>query len=464
MAERSESHSYGEMSAIPDVTRQRDCRATASTTRLATALASVLFSFVLPLAAVAGQAAGEAVAADSGLFERGQLTGNWGGVRTRWKNKGIELVSSVTQFEQGVASGGIRTGEEYNGVADAGFNVDLEKLAGWKLWSFEIKAELRFGGPLLGGVGSIGPVNTAVIVPAADGTVLAITTLSITKLIPVHLKKGDLVAVSVGRFNLLDLLDEHFFAGGGIERFMNIAQIGPLTVLSEVPLITNAVNLAYVRHGEPFLTLSVMDPNDHSVDAGLSNLFADGVTFAPGINVPAKYFGKAAQHTLSGAITTKAQTPFDAIRTVLLPAPPERPITPHRGSRSVSYTFRQYIVERAKKDGWGFFTQVSFANESTSPVTPFFDLGLGGNGLFTNRRTDDFGVAYAYTDLSTSLKDNLDLLPFGGRLRPEHLLEAFYNVHIAPWLQLTGDLQVIRPHRPLAETALVPAARLRIVF
>ena len=69
------------------------------------------------------------------------------------------------------------------------------------------------------------------------------------------------------------------------------------------------------------------------------------------------------------------------------------------------------------------------------------------------------------TDPSSELKDNLDLLPLGGRrLRSEHQLEVFYNLHIAPWLQLTADLQVVRPVRPVLETAVVPAARLRIVF
>jgi hypothetical protein len=40
----------------------------------------------------------------------------------------------------------------------------------------------------------------------------------------------------------------------------------------------------------------------------------------------------------------------------------------------------------------------------------------------------------------------------------------FYNVHLAPWLQVTGDLQIIRPTRSAAETAFVPGVRLRIVF
>ena len=44
----------------------------------------------------------------------------------------------------------------------------------------------------------------------------------------------------------------------------------------------------------------------------------------------------------------------------------------------------------------------------------------------------------------------------------EHQLEVFYNLHLTPWFQLTGDLQIIRPSRPAADTAIVPGARLRI--
>jgi carbohydrate-selective porin OprB len=40
----------------------------------------------------------------------------------------------------------------------------------------------------------------------------------------------------------------------------------------------------------------------------------------------------------------------------------------------------------------------------------------------------------------------------------------FYDVHLTPWLQLTGDLQIIRPTLPATDTAIVPGMRLRIVF
>ena len=108
---------------------------------------------------------------------------------------------------------------------------------------------------------------------------------------------------------------------------------------------------------------------------------------------------------------------------------------------------------------------MSFADKDTSPITTFFDLGLGGNGLFKSRPRDEFGIAYAYTDLSSVLKDNLDLLTQAGRRpRVEHQFEMFYNFYITPWLRLTGDLQIIRPTRTVADTAVIPGGRLEIIF
>lgn len=399
------------------------------------------------------------------FWHQEEMTGDWGGKRSRWKEEGVELEFKLTQFYQGVASGGIQRGSEYNGKFEMTWEFDLGKLAGWKFWSAEIKSEVRFGGPLLGGTGTISPVNTAAIVPGADGTVLSISAVNFTRIIPKDLKKGDLFAVSFGRYNLLDLIDEDFFGGAGTEKFFNIAQIGPLTVLRQVPLITNGASFAYIKGGEPRFTFAVLDPNDHSLDVGLDNLFDDGVTFAPTVIFPVKYFGKTAKHSFGGAITTKKYTPFDAIKQIIIPGPPVNPVQPKRGSWSVNYTFRQYIVERGRNDGWGFFGQVSFADKATSPITTFFDLGLGGNGLFKSRPGDEFGIAYAYTDLSPVLKDNLDLITQGGRRpRVEHQLEMFYNFHLTSWLRLTGDLQIVRPTRSIAGTAIIPGARLEVIF
>lgn len=399
------------------------------------------------------------------FWHREELTGDWGGRRSRWKEKGFEMEYKLTQFYQGVASGGLRRGgSEYNGKFETEFKFDLGKLAGWKFWSAEIKTETRFGGPPLGGTGAINPVNTAAIIPGSDNTVFSVTAANVTRIFPLDLKKGNLIVIGVGRYNVVDLADEDFFAGNGTNRFFNIAEIGPLTVLRQVPLITNAATFAYVRHGEPFITFAAMDPNDYSVEPGLNKLLKDGVTFSPGINFPVKYFGKSGKHSFGAAVTTKKYTPFDAIKQIVIPGPPVNPVEPKRGSWSVNYVFRQYIVERGKRDGWGFFGEVSFADKDTSPITEFLTVGVGGNGLFKGRPRDQFGVAYSFTDLSSVLKDNLDIIGLGGRLRPEHQFETFYNFHITPWLRLTGDLQVVRPVRRSADTAIIPGARLEVIF
>ena len=402
---------------------------------------------------------------DPDFWTQQELTGDWGGTRSRWKEKGIDLEFKLSNFFQGVASGGLREESEYNGKFEYTMKFDLGKVAGWKYWSSEIKAEVRWGGPVLGSVGSINPVNTAALTPGANGEVISVTGVNFTRIIPKDLKKGDLFVVSFGRFNLLDLIDEDFFGGAGTERFFNMAQIGPLTVLRQVPLVANGASFAYVKHGEPRFSIAVIDPNDHTLEPGLDDFMADGVTFYPTVYFPVKYFGKTAKHTFSVAVTTKEYTPFDAIRQVVIPGPPRNPVEPQRGSWSISYAFRQYFVERAPKDGWGFFSQVSFADRATSPITRFVNVGIGGNGLIESRRNDEFGVAYAYTDLSKVLKDNIDLLTIGNRgLRAEHQFEAFYNLHLTPWLRLTGDIQIIRPTRLSADTAVVPGGRLVMIF
>ena len=156
--------------------------------------------------------------ASLGFLNQEALTGDWGGARSQLKEKGVEFDFAFTQFLQAVASGGVNTGSVGNSKFQTAFKFDLGKLAGWKFWSVDVKTETRFGGPLLGGTGTISPVNTTAIIPGASGTVFAITSLNVTKLFPIDLQKGDLLAISFGRFNLLDLSDENFFGGGGIDR------------------------------------------------------------------------------------------------------------------------------------------------------------------------------------------------------------------------------------------------------
>lgn len=398
---------------------------------------------------------------ETDLWKREDLTGDWGGDRVRAKEKGYEFDLKLVNFYQGVVDGGLRTTSQYNGKFIGEFKFDLGKIAGWKFWSAEVKTETRFGAPIITQTGSISPVNTDSLIPGTAGGVFAVTAFNFTKLIPLDLKKGDVVAISFGRFNTLNLVDEDFFAGDGIDRFFNIAQNGPLTVARTTPFVTNGAIIAWVKGGKPFLTLAILDPNDHSTNVGLKDLFADGVSLTPGVTLQSKFMKMTGSHSFGFSITTKAYTPFDQLQFIILPGSQIIPVQPKRGSWNVSYTGRQYLIERGPRDGWGLFFNGSIADQNTSPISRYFTFGFGGNGLIKNRRSDEFGISYGYTALSNTLKRAIDPL---NRLRVEHEFEAFYNFHLTPWLRLTGDIQVIRPTRTIADTAIVPGARLEVIF
>jgi len=73
-----------------------------------------------------------ASAPDTSFQGRKALTGDWGGTRSEWEEKGVELEFKASQFVQGVASGGVDTGAVGNGKFQTIFKFDFGKLAGWE--------------------------------------------------------------------------------------------------------------------------------------------------------------------------------------------------------------------------------------------------------------------------------------------------------------------------------------------
>jgi porin len=65
-----------------------------------------------------------------------------------------------------------------------------------------------------------------------------------------------------------------------------------------------------------------------------------------------------------------------------------------------------------------------------------------------------------YYDLTTS---NASVPAFVG-LHDEWGVEAFYNIAVTPWAQVTPDIQYIDGARGLADPAWIMGLRLKIVF
>ena len=95
--------------------------------------------------------------------ERLKLTGDWFGVRDKLDGSGITLDVNLTQFFQGVASGGNDRAFKYGGKIDYFLNIDGKKAGLWKGFFVTMHAETRYGEDVNGidGMFSFGNFNMA---------------------------------------------------------------------------------------------------------------------------------------------------------------------------------------------------------------------------------------------------------------------------------------------------------------
>src|SRR3954454_23736207 len=76
---------------------------------------------------------------------REELTGDWGGARTRLKERGITLEGSWTQFYQAVVGGGLQRGGEYGGKIILRASFDTGRLKFWPNGTFNLLLSTRYG-------------------------------------------------------------------------------------------------------------------------------------------------------------------------------------------------------------------------------------------------------------------------------------------------------------------------------
>ena len=105
----------------------------------------VLMLFVMLAAAATSAHAQVPTPGYSGNFwNRSTMTGDWGGVRNDWANKGITLDFSLTQAESSVVEGGLNSKGAYGGRGDFIINLDTKKMGLWPGGFFLIEGEVNY--------------------------------------------------------------------------------------------------------------------------------------------------------------------------------------------------------------------------------------------------------------------------------------------------------------------------------
>ena len=386
------------------------------------------------------------------------ITGDWFGARTTLAEHGLGFRGDFTQYYRGLASGGVDKGNTYGGKINYFVDLDGEKAGLWRGFFVNLHAETRFGESGNTTTGTLLPTNTQMRFPTDAGTHTDITGLKFTQAL------SESFVVFAGKLNTLDLDNLRFAGGQGGSAFMNGGLAFNTLPLRAIPYSTLGAGAAFLKDGEPLLSVTVMDAIDSATESGFETFLDKGVVIAGEGTIPYQILGQAGHIGLGGVYSTRRYVDLDASRYVLIPTATGLKVQPSRqtGSWAIYYKADQalWTSEENPKVAWGLFSQGGIADGNPSFVRSYFSGGIGGNNPL--RPQDTFGVGYFYLGVSNSLKQTLSQAKV--TLGDEQGVELFYNYSPTTWFHITPDVQYIMPTRSAVGDSWGFGVRARVDF
>ena len=383
------------------------------------------------------------------------VTGDWFGARDVLFDEGIDLRTNLSQFYQGVTSGGLRQTFPYGLKFDYFGTIEGEKLFGWEGLFVNLHGESRFGQSINRDVGSMVPANFALEFPKPAGSASALTNVQIEQFL------GPDIVVTFGKLNAADGVNIHPFLGGnGINRFMNEAFVLSPLYGRLIPYSTPGAGFSYLRDFDPVFTFLVLDTNGRPDTSGIDHMFSNGATLFSSLRVPVTPFGLPGHQSVEAGYASGKFSPFSEDDYIILPTESAKRRT---GSWLVTYGFDQFLIidPEDPTKGWGIFANISLADQTTNPVHWFLNLGVGGESPLPGRSADSFGVGYYYLGTSSVLRQTAGAVP---PISNEQGFEVYYNAAITSWFTLTADIQAIDPALFGARSTFLFGLRAKIDF
>jgi porin len=413
-----------------------------------------------------------------GFWSRETMTGDWKGYRTSLRESGVTLGGKATQMAFGV-DGGINRplppslsilgpGDtfKYTGRTEYDAAFDLEKFGGPPLGRLHVRAEHWYGqfGNVSLNTGALTPAVFPALLPPAPERQGEIMLTNFRILQPI----SEGLVVFAGKTDFLGEADQNIFAGGdGTQQFINQAFVANPAFLLGLPYSSFTAGFALPQEWGRF-GFSVIDPRDRSTDLfRFDDLFARGIIMIGETHVDTNFFGLPGQHHV-GAVW-KHHDQIDLRFNVSPPgnypynAPPG-PLETKSDAYSFYYGFDQFLVTYTDdpRRGWGFFGRASVSDPNPTPIRYFLSLGIGGDSDLRVGHKDTFGVGIYQTIASNQFGPipRAVLDPRNGTG-----VELYYNFQVTPWLNVTPDIQFIRPgNRAISEDAFVYGIRLTMIL
>jgi porin len=389
------------------------------------------------------------------ICSRSQLFGDWHGARSGLAAHGVSTDLHLTQFFQGVASGGLEQTFRYGDKLDLYMIAETGKLGLWEGGKLQIHAvDWQFGQNSILDAAGLAPVNLLLLTPETEAS------FGLTQLFYEH-ELGAGWELGVGRVNMLDLWTDFYPDWGrGMDGFMNISAVAPLSIDPSLPLITNAAG--FLKAGERGMEAAflVLESQDSPTTVGLD--FPNGVALLAALRKYTDFGGLSGSHTLVGTYATGDYTSFDTGGWVI--DPPNGVIPAEKsGTWAALYLGEQRLWEDPcdKSRYTKLFGYVGFSDPDNSPFQWTGSLSVEAFGPLTSRPHDRMGLAYFYNALNSDFQNAFSMVSPIGDVQGG---EVYYNAQITPWFHLTADIQVVEPSVQAEDTALVLGLRGKVDF
>jgi porin len=400
------------------------------------------------------------------ISERTQLTGDWGGLRTRLAHQGYFFDLYTTSGYQDITSGGLKQGESFVQNSQLSINVDTGRAGLWDGGLIHVSLQSRYGDKaedtLTGG--ATVPQYTGLVLP---GPFLDSDTLPSEYFVAQALSKQ--VAVVVGKISDIFIPDETMFGDSYKYYFANFNfNKSPMTPNFYNPTAWAVLGVYTPTH---WLALAggVLDPNSQSdnfadnafdkVNLYLMAIASYDIDGLPGQFSPAFNWSNKPKLDLASPFSglTPGEIPH-AVGTLLGGATAEGlPANYKDESWFAIANFSQYLYVKdngaSPKDrmrggevvsGVGLFGRFGFAPEDTNTITRYGSAGVFAHGLFDARPYDSFGAGFYYNAISSDLKNSIKTLTGGGAdVKDEKGMEIFYDFAITPAARLIASYQHI---------------------
>jgi porin len=421
------------------------------------------FQIVIAAVCVVAATGAGARAEEKGIWEREQLTGDWGGARTALEKKGIGINVAYIGETLSVLSGGLRRGTSYEGRLDFIINTNLETLAGWTGAKTSLRAFQ---------IHNIGNRNAEDLVGSIDDP-SNIDALATTRLFTAWFQQDFGKFASI-RFGQLAADDEFLISrtaaglingtfGWPAMTMANLPSGGPAYPLAtpgarlQINPFENVSLLAAVFAGDPAGANCVGNPQ--ACNRYGTTFSLDGGAFWIGeaqyqVNQDKDAKGLAAAYKLGAWYHTASfadqRFGIDGTGAIvsLATAPPFQLY--HRGNWGV-YGIIDQMLWRGKESSTSVFVRGGASPSDRNLVSWYIDGGIGFKGLIPGRADDAllFGFAHSRISKDAAALDQATLAlngpPFPIR-NAETVFELSYVYQVAPWWIVQPDLQyIVRP-------------------